>query len=293
MYIVMDDIISGERIQLIANATLGYSYDFFENPFILESSENMEFIDFRCISEYDNPCIMFCYGSRIDELSLHMDKFKNPFILLTHNSDYNITNCPSVRDIIDSKNLIMWFAQNVEYTHDKIHFLPIGIANRMWEHGNLSIFKNLEVVKKDRNVYMSFKVETNFEIRSPCLQALVQSIDFLPTVPPLENMQLLQRHKFCICPEGNGVDTPRLWEALYVKTIPILLRSKFSENIQYTTNLPMILLDSWEELDVENLPDYQSFDFDVGCKYLSLQFYKSLIEHMSIQFYKSHTESRI
>ena len=277
MYIIMDDIISGERIQLIANATLGYSYDFF-NPFILNNSESMEFVDFRCISEYNNPYIMFCYGSRIDELSLHMDKFMNPFILLTHNSDYNITDSPSVRDILVCKKLIMWFAQNVEYTHNKIHFLPIGIANRMWEHGKLSIFENLKFVEKDKDVYMCFKEETNFETRSPCLKALDKLIDFLPIIEPCENIKLLQRYKFCICPEGNGVDTHRLWEAFYVKTIPILLRSKFSENIQYTTNLPMILLDSWEELDVENLPDYESFDFDVSCKYLSLQFYKSLIE---------------
>lgn len=289
----MNDIISGEILQLIANATLGYSYDFYSNPFILENSGNMEFVDFRCISEYDNPSIMFCYGHRIDELSSHMDKFKNPFILLTHNSDYNITDCPSVLDIIGCENLIMWFAQNVEYTHDKIHFLPIGIANRMWEHGNLSIFENLEFVEKDENVYMCFKEETNFEARSSCLEILNPTIDFLPMIEPHENIRILQRYKFCVCPEGNGFDTHRLWEALYVKTIPILLRSKFSENIQNTTKLPMILLDSWEELDVDNLPDYDSFNFDVGSKYLSSQFYKYLIEYVSIQFYKSLIESRI
>ncbi len=274
----MNDIISGERIQLIANTTLGYSYDFCNNPFILNNSKNVEFVDFRCISEYDNPYIMFCYGHRIDELSLHVDKFNNPFILITHNSDYNITNCPSVRDILDCKNLIMWFAQNVEYTHNKIHFLPIGISNQMWEYGKLSIYENLKFVEKDRDVYMCFKEETNFETRSSCLKILNPIVEFLPIIEPCENIKLLQRYKFCICPEGNGVDTHRLWEAFYVKTVPILLRSKFSENIQNTTKLPMILLDSWEDLDVKNLPDYESFDFYVGRKYLSLQFYKSLIE---------------
>jgi hypothetical protein len=172
----------------------------------------------------------------------------------------------------------MWFAQNVKHTHDKIHFLPIGIANQMWEHGNLSIFKNLKFVKKDRNVYMCFKESTNFEVRSSCLNLLNPTIEFLPMIEPHKNIQLLQRYKFCICPEGNGVDTHRLWEALYVKTVPLLLRSKFSENIQKTTKLPMILFNSWEELDVDNLPDYKSFNFDVGRKYLSLRYYQSLIK---------------
>jgi hypothetical protein len=277
MYIVMDDIVSGEKLQLISGLTLGYLYDF-NNPFILENSGNMEFVDFRCIREYNNPKIMFCYGHRIDELSLHIDKFQNPFVLLSHNSDFNITDCLCVNTILNCKKLVMWYSQNVEYIHKKIHFLPIGIANQMWEHGNLSIFENLKFVKKDRNVYMSFKVATNFEARSLCLNLLTPTIDFLPIIGPSENIKLLQRYKFCVCPEGNGLDTHRLWEALFVKTVPILLRSKFSENIQMTTKLPMILLDSWEELDVKKMPDYESFDFDVGRKYLSLLYYKSLIE---------------
>jgi len=287
----MDDFVSGEKLQLIANATIGYSYDFNNNPFILDNSDNMEFVDFRCISEYNNPRIIFCYGHRIDELSLHIYKFTNPFVLLTHNSDYNISDCPSIHTILNCKKMVSWFAQNVEYTHNKIHFLPIGIANQMWEHGKLSIFQKLELKRKDKNVYMCFKETTNFETRSSCLEILNPTIDFLPMIEPHENIRIIQRYKFCICPEGNGHDTHRLWEAFYVKTVPILLRSKFSENIQITTKLPMILLDSWEELDVKNLPDYKSFDFDVGCKYLSLQFYKYLIESRIHETYDNSSSS--
>ena len=282
MYILMNDLISGEKLQLIANATVGFSYDFNNNPFIIKNSENMKFVDFRCIIEYDNPNIVFCYGHRIDELCSNIYKFKNPFVLISHNSDYNISYSPIIHRILDCKKLIMWFAQNVDYTHEKIHFLPIGIANQMWEHGKLTNFGNLKFKRKDRGVYMCFKETTNFEERSSCLKVLNPAIDFLPYIEPHKNIQLLQRYKFCICPEGNGLDTHRLWEAFYVKTVPILLRSNFSENIMNTTKLPMILLNSWEELDVENLPDYETFDFNLGSKYLSLQFYKSLIEsHMT------------
>jgi hypothetical protein len=99
------DIVSGEKIQLIANLNLGYSYDF-QNPYIIENSKNVDFIDFRCLSEYDNPSLMFCYGHRIDELSIHFHKFKNPFILISHNSDCNISDCLSTTKIIECKNLI-------------------------------------------------------------------------------------------------------------------------------------------------------------------------------------------
>lgn len=270
------EIISGEKLQLIASTMLGFSYDFGANPFIMQQA-HLTFLDFRCVEEYDNPPIMFCYGHRIEELSVNIYKFKNPFVLISHNSDYNIIDSPANNQILNCKNLIKWFAQNVEYTHDKVHFLPIGIANRMWKHGNLSIFKDLKRISKDKNVYMCFKESTNTEVRRLCLRFLCPTVDFLPMIEPQQNILLLQRYKFCICPEGNGLDTHRLWEALYVKTVPILLRSKFSENIQNVTKLPMILLDSWDDFDLSKLPNYNTFDFNVGSQYLSFKYYESLI----------------
>ena len=48
-------ISTGEKLQLIANATIGFSYEFNNNPFILDNSKNMEFVDFRCISVLTIP----------------------------------------------------------------------------------------------------------------------------------------------------------------------------------------------------------------------------------------------
>ena len=278
------DYVSGEQLQLIAKAALGFSYDFSQNPFILENSKHVTFVDFRCVNEYDNPTVLFCYGHRIEELSLHINKLKNPFILISHNSDYNITNCSSTLEILDCKNLIKWFGQNVEYIHDKIHFLPIGLANQMWKHGDLTNFKSLSKCYKDKQIYMCFKVSTNLDARNLCLKILSPMIEFLPIIEPYDNIRLLKKYKFCICPDGNGLDTHRLWEALYVKTVPILLRTKFSENIQNTTKLPMILIDSWSDLKPEKLPDYDSFNFNIGQKYLSLQYYNVLIQE-TIKYY--------
>lgn len=276
------NIISGEKLQLIAKSILGYSYDF-SNPYIIENSEGLNFVDFRCVNEYDNPSIIFCYGHRIEELSFQINKLKNPFILISHNSDYNISDCQSTLRIIGCKNLVKWFAQNVEHSHDKIHFLPIGIANRMWEHGNLSLFENITDMKKDKGIYMNFSISTNYELRSSCFNILSPIIDFLPMTSPVDNIHLLKTYKFCICPEGNGLDTHRLWEALYVKTVPILLKTKFSENIKENTNLPMILLNKWEDLDVLGLPEYDTFDFEVCKKFLSFEYYRDIILQIEVE----------
>jgi len=55
----------------------------------------------------------------------------------------------------------------------------------------------------------------------------------------------IAKHKFCLCPRGNGIDTHRFWEAQYLNTIPVILRSDWT---QAYSNLPILLVNSWENL---------------------------------------------
>jgi hypothetical protein len=52
-------------------------------------------------------------------------------------------------------------------------------------------------------------------------------------------------HKFVISPEGNGIDTVRTWECLYMGTIPI---EKRNINNQFFTDLPICFVNTWEEI---------------------------------------------
>ena len=89
----------------------------------------------------------------------------------------------------------------------------------------------------------------------------------------------MSEYKFCICPIGNGLDTHRLWEALYLKCVPIVINDDFINVIKNNTNLPLFILNSWDDLDVNNLPDYNSFNFENSKKYLDYNYYKNLIEN--------------
>ena len=59
----------------------------------------------------------------------------------------------------------------------------------------------------------------------------------------------LKKHKYAICPRGNGIDTHRIWECLYLDVIPIMLKRDYFG----IDNLPIIYLNSWDELDVNNI----------------------------------------
>ena len=70
----------------------------------------------------------------------------------------------------------------------------------------------------------------------------------------------LKEYEFCICPEGNGVDSHRLWEALYLKTVPIVIDSEFT-NILKKQEVPLVVLENWEDFDINKL-NYSDFDFN-------------------------------
>jgi len=56
------------------------------------------------------------------------------------------------------------------------------------------------------------------------------------------------------CPAGTGVDTHRFWEALYLGSVPIVLRGQLSAMYE---NLPVIQLNAWEDLTQGVIDNYR------------------------------------
>ena len=84
-----------------------------------------------------------------------------PTRIITHNSDLCIDE--KYIPLLDSKNIIHWYAQNISINHAKLSPIPIGIANPKWPHGNKQTLK--EVINKNNKktnlVYANFTVSTN------------------------------------------------------------------------------------------------------------------------------------
>lgn len=286
------NIISGEKLQDIANVYLGIDNDFRNNPYInTQTNKHKNMLEIN--SYYNNPKIVFCYGHRINILAEKINYFTNDFILITHNSDQNIGNNDIyVNKIYNCIKLIKWYAQNLYFENNKLYLLPIGIANNQWEHGSnfhkfyntlvnditndiTNDINNNQLTKKAKSIYFFFEINTNKVKRTSCYNSIIKKLEFLNKISPYENFKRLSEYEYCICPEGNGVDTHRFWEALYLKCVPIVINSPFINIIKKNTNLPMIILNSWDELDINNLQDYNTFDFtnNESNKYLNLDYY--------------------
>lgn len=182
-------------------------------------------------------------------------KIKHPYILIEHNGDNNIDK--SVTDMLDDK-IIRFYAQDVVESHPKLIPIPIAIENlHIYINGIPRVIntlrKKLETdppVKKNR-VFFFFNISTNPKERGPARELFLKhpAMDTAEgMIPPRLHLETLMQYKFVASPPGNAIESCRTWEALFMKTIPIV--KDFAAYRYFASiGLPMWVIKDWNELN--------------------------------------------
>lgn len=189
----------------------------------------------------------------IDYLNNIHKKINSQYILLSHNGDKNFDS--EILNLIDDK-IIYAFIQNLdlESYNKKIDILPIGLENRRFMNsGTLRHFRDKKVLHnlslKKNKILSSFSPHTNMEKRNELseISKIIKFVDVKILGNHIDYLRELAKYKFNFCPEGNGIDTHRLWESLIVKTMPITLKSNL--NLEYKKlGIPILLLNTWSDI---------------------------------------------
>jgi len=272
------DLINGDKLLLIADIVLRKKERTDYYPVNGWDMKNLKYFE-DIVSEWNNPKLIFCNTEDLNAFRNILKLLQNRFLLITHNSDTNIDE--SFLDLCDSPKLIHWFSQNAILQHAKLSYIPIGFANPTWNHGNPTYFEKIKSLNTENQkqipVYANFLIETNKEKREVCASILTKKgVYIFPRDHPVNFLHQLSLSFFCACPEGNGIDTHRFWESLLFKTIPIVIRSPFTEMLR--KEYPCILLDSWEDLTADILVyDSSVFTKDIENK-LTFTYFKNIIE---------------
>ena len=105
------------------------------------------------------------------------------------------------------------------------------------------------------SLYVNFTASNNEVVRSQLLKLLnpLKSVEYGETDfserGRIHYLSSLRTNSFVVCPEGNGVDTHRLWETLYMGGIPIISKSRYLSGL--VSNLPVLQVDDWSQLQDE------------------------------------------
>lgn len=160
-------------------------------------------------------------------------------------------------------NIKYWFAQNCVAQDDRLIPIPLGVERDVWTEPQrkkdiMLAVRNSKVLKRGL-IYLNVTLDTNrwrtrlyelFEDKAWC--TLEGRVDFQRFA------QQVSAHKFILSPEGNGMEAHRTWEALYLRSFPIVQRRHFTET--FAKLLPILVVDDWQQVTKEFLEEkYQEF----------------------------------
>ena len=175
----------------------------------------------------------FC---KIDHVWLFLRSLNpsNPIVLITANGGHAVTD-EVAESILGRYNIKKWFTTNPATRHPGVASIPLGLGNEGSEDaeiGNTESTWTMRAVQdmglsKDRLKLAAFNMATNPDERGKCAK-VIGGVDE-ERLPYPEFLQKLARSMFCIAPSGTGIDTHRTWEALYLKSVPVVTRSRLWE----------------------------------------------------------------
>jgi hypothetical protein len=158
-----------------------------------------------------------------------------------------------------------FYVQNYLGFHKQCKLLPIGV-----------IINFTNPIIKSKLCKISY-VNYNSCYREEFYEFLSNNTEFMKeyytSITDINTyIQNLSELYFTVCPMGNGFDTFRFWEALMVKTIPIVKKHIFYNTLRhYYPKVPFIEIETWDELPslVESLTiekyEIMIKDIDIEC----------------------------
>ena len=188
-------------------------------------------------------------------------------VLIVGSSDISLK--PSATLILRALGARKIYGTNTVPYSNFVESIPLGLTNFSDESPLHKIFGNpyhIKVAHESTSfskeftgtVYANFSTWTYKQERSP-LRSYLEKVKHvtLDEMSPTEEgriefLKKLRRANFVVAPRGNGVDTHRLWETLYMGGIPIIKRDPMLENL--IKDLPVLVVDDWRQIsDLEFL----------------------------------------
>jgi len=209
----------------------------------------------------NNVNIFYKHTHKVNDFfKSHLDYNYN-FILISHNSDAYVTNNPRNINFVKLDehadfNLItneckLWFAQNIELINPKLIPIPIGFPNNIYYSDKFELLKINKQKKRNISnlVYLNSNIKNNFLIRSH-IYFLFKNVRHVTAIKGQQGLNFqkfindLRNHLFVICPEGNGIDTHLIWEAISQDCIPIVMKN--NNNLFFRDKLPILWVDDFK-----------------------------------------------
>jgi len=155
------------------------------------------------------------------------------------------------------------YATNADPVNRFVTPIPQGLTNYCTDSpahkilGNPLDFVTAWTEQEARNpfngeTYVNFTVDTHKLQRNSAADAARLSPRSVFRRYPISSegrvnyLKDLRKYNFVLCPRGNGMDTVRVWETLYMGGFPVIIKTPYMESI--LTGLPVLWISKWQEI---------------------------------------------
>ena len=245
-------------------------------------------IDGKFFQSFANDRIMYSHISRVNEIpSRYYNRFDT---LIVRDGDIPFSDELADRFLPLFKRI---FCQNKTTTRQNVFTIPIGMESTDYikEYDKFNV---IQTARQNYNrcpkflLYGNFSVATSIRKRFDCYCSFKEKPYFFNKItqilPHPTKLQYDHYLSFCndildslfvLCPEGNGIDTHRFWETIYLGRVPVVLHNSVVDSF---SDLPILVLDNWNEFEnkfQQFINTYWNHEFTL--KYLTKDYWRDII----------------
>lgn len=203
--------------------------------------KEISLVDFRWLNNFDDEDLL--------ALCAKLPSYK--FIIFTAFEDTPLDD--EIWSRIPS-NVLAIHAANAVIFGGKVHPFPHGIERDMYpgydHHEILEEFMEEEREPK-KLLFICHREDTGARGN---LRSMFKDKPWATCAPKLDYESYLsgiKDHKFVLCPSGNGIESARNWETLYMRRIPVFKRHPYLEEM--FKDFPCLFVDDFSEVTEELL----------------------------------------
>lgn len=288
------------------------SFIFFTNQFNKDLRSSTKFF----ISEKTNKIlqnefdIFYVCSDALEDFVSQIQNYKKKFLLISGDSDRTISKNLSVyRTLNKNKKLLNWYSQNCINPNKKISQIPIGLDYISQFHDTHQFRLNVirkdllpekyekklfDIIKNSKNlndrkdlIFCNFHFSINSKDRVDCINNIDKNLCYFlkNKISFLENFKQQSKFKFVLAPQGAGIDTHRIWEAIFFGNIPIIKSSPLNKLYE---DFPVLIVKSWKDITFKKLmfASKQFSNLSYSYEKLFINYWKAKILKKNIEIKK-------
>ena len=153
-------------------------------------------------------------------------------------------------------------------------------------------------INKVDSIYVNINPNT-YPYRKNILDKIIEkgSLKLNTPKPYKEYLMELSKYRFCLCIRGNGIDTHRFWESLYLGVIPVIINNKTTKCSNFIRYLHKLNIPFYEI----KIDDLDTVFTKYTSEYFNESLYKNIIKRtgesifnidsLKLEYYKYKRES--